>query len=175
MDARPGPNGASPGGTVQLLFDELCLRWVREADVVVQQNGTVAPTLVLLPREKEADEVAIRLDGLRGNLVERADALVAELRPQTDQHDPAGLVLMLEARLGVGTESPPAAVDTGHAGEGADGVVVYVSLGHPTLRRALGYRVHRPAAGPPSLVRLDADPPVEHFAWLDALLRPGSG
>lgn len=169
MDAHPRPDNLPPRGTVALLFDELCLRWAREADVIVQQSGELPTTLVLLPRDKAADEVAIRVDGLRGNLVERGPAIVAELRPQTDTHDPAGLVLMLEARLGVGDGPAPTAEES-HAGEGTDGAVVYVSLGVATLRRALGYRIRRSADGSRALVRLDDGPPLEHFTWLDALL-----
>lgn len=173
MDALPRPNGTSPRGTVAVLFDELCLRWAREADVVVQQTGALPATLVLLPRDKDADEVAIRIDGLRGNLLERSDAIVAELSPQAAPHDPAGLVLMLEARLGMddATSLPADAVVAEHSGSGTDGAVVYVSLGHPALRRALGFRVQRPVGAPATLVRLADDPPVEHFAWLDGLLR----
>ncbi|HVF19292.1 MAG TPA: hypothetical protein VNA14_03515 [Mycobacteriales bacterium] len=158
-------------GAIEVLFDELCLRWVREADVVVQQTGSLPATLVLLPRDKSVDEVAIRLEGLRGNLLERADALVAELRPQTDPHDPAGLVLMIEARLGVagGAADPGAA----HSGQGTDGAVVYVSLGHAALRRATALRVRRSPDGTTSLERTDVEAPVEHFAWLDALLSSG--
>jgi hypothetical protein len=127
------------------LFDELCLRWAREADVVYQQAGVVAPTLVVLPRDAAADEVAIRVDGLRGNLVERGPSVVDELRPAVAPYDPAGLVFMTEVR---------------------DGAVVYVTLG--SLRRALGLRVV--PGEPPSLTRAADDPPVEHFAWLDGLL-----
>ena len=158
---------------IAALFDELCLRWAREADVVLQQTGALPPTLVLLPRDVAADEVAIRIDGLRGNLVARADAIVSELRAQSAPHDPAGIVLMLEARLGVDGAAPlPAdAVVAEHSGAGTDGAVVYVSLGHPALRRALGFRVRRTAGAPATLVRTDDDPPVEHFAWLDRLLR----
>ncbi|HVE63141.1 MAG TPA: hypothetical protein VNB94_05010 [Mycobacteriales bacterium] len=169
MAAPIRPNGSSPKGTIDLLFDSLCLRWVREADVVVQQTGALPTTLILLPREKTADEVAIRLDGLRGNLVERSDAIVAELRPQTAVHDPAGLVLLLEARLGV-DGSATADPSEAHSGQGSDAAVVYVTLGRPGLRRALAFRVRHGAAGTSTIERLDADPPVEHFAWLDALL-----
>lgn len=159
---------------VAALFDELCLRWVREADVVVQQTGSLPATLVLLPRATDADEVAIRLEGLRGNLLERADALVAELRPQTDLHDPAGLVLMLEARLGVEDDagSDPAAEGSRTSGLGTDGAVVYTSLGRDGLRRATALRLRRSADGTTSLVRADVDPPEEHFRWIDQLLRP---
>ncbi len=132
------------------LFDALCLRWAREADLVVQQRGALAPTLVLLPRAAAADEVVIQVDGLRGNLVERADAIVAELRPATEPHDPAGLVFLTAVR---------------------DDVAVYVTLGRDGLRRALRFRLV-PAEGesPAHLERADDDPPVEHFSWLDALL-----
>ncbi len=162
-------------GTIDVLFDELCLRWVREADVVVQQTGALAATLVLLPRDKAVDEVAIRLEGLRGNLLERADALVRELRPQTDPHDPAGLVLMIEARLGIAAGDGAGGVTDGdatHAGQGSDGAVVYVSLGHPALRRTTALRVRRSPDGTTALERADVDAPVEHFSWLDALLTP---
>ena len=142
---------------VAALFDDLCLRWVREADVVFQQLGAVAPTLVVLPRDAAADEVAIRLDGLRGNLVERADAIVAELRPSVAPHEPAGLVFLTDARLGTLSATP-----------GADGVAVYVTLGVPELRRAIGLKVV--PGEPPALTRAADDPPVEHFSWLDALL-----
>ena len=142
---------------VAALFDELCLRWVREADVVFQQNGAVAPTLVVLPRDAAADEVAIRVDGLRGNLVDRAAGIVADLRPSVAPHDPAGLVFLTDARLGTGAATP-----------GADGVAVYVTLGTPELRRAIGLRIV--PGEPRTLARADSDPPVEHFSWLDALL-----
>lgn len=132
---------------VAALFDDLCLRWVREADVVFQQAGAVAPILVVLPRDAAADEVAIRLDGLRGNLVERADAILADLRPAVAPYDPAGLVFLTAVR---------------------DDVAVYVTLGQPALRRAIGLRVV--PGEPAALTRADTDPPVEHFAWLDALL-----
>ena len=144
---------------VAALFDELCLRWVREADVVFQERGAMAPTLVVLPRDAAADEVAIRLDGLRGNLVERAAAIVAELRPSVAPHEPAGLVFLTDARLGTAAAAP-----------GADGVAVYVTLGRPELRRAIGLRVV--PGEPRSLARADEDPPVELFSWLDALLGP---
>jgi hypothetical protein len=132
---------------VAALFDDLCLRWAREADVVYQQQGTVPPTVVVLPRDAAADEVAIRVDGLRGNLVERAAAIVSELRPAVTPYDPAGLVFMTEVR---------------------DHVIVYVTLGADPWRRAVGLRVV-PGA-PASLARADHDPPVDHFSWLDALL-----
>jgi hypothetical protein len=144
---------------VTRLFDDLCLRWAREADVVYQQQGTVAPTLVVLPRDAAADEVAIRVDGLRGNLAPRADAILADLRPVVAPYDPAGLVFLTELRLGAGP-----------AESGTDGVVVYVTLGTEALRRAVGLRVV--PGDPPSLARAETDPPVEPFAWLDALLRP---
>lgn len=142
---------------MERLFDDLCLRWVREADVVFQQNGAVAPTLVVLPRDVAADEVAIRVDGLRGNLVERAPAILDDLRPAVAPYDPAGLVFLTDLRLGTGAATP-----------GADGVGVYVTLGADPYRRALGLRVV--PGEPPALARADADPPVEHFSWLDALL-----
>jgi hypothetical protein len=143
--------------TVAELFDALCLRWEREADVTYQQTGAVAPTLVVLPRDAAADEVAIRLDGLRGDLASRSAALVAELRPAVAPHSPAGLVFLSEMRLGAGP-----------AESGTDGVGVYVTLGSAALRRAAGLRVV--PGTPPSLTRADTDPPVEAFAWLDALL-----
>jgi hypothetical protein len=133
--------------TVSDLFDDLCLRWAREADVVYQQTGAVVPTLVVLPRDAAADEVAIRVDGLRGNLVERAPAIVAELRPGVTPYDPAGLVFLTTIR---------------------DDVAVYVTLGAEPYRRATGLRVV--PGTPPSLARAETDPPVEHFAWLDTLL-----
>jgi hypothetical protein len=139
------------------LFDDLVLRWVREADVVFQQQGAVTPTLVVLPRDVAADEVAIRVDGLRGNLVERAGAILADLRPAVAPYDPAGLVFLTDVRLGTVANAP-----------GADGVAVYVTLGAPSLRRAVGLRIV--PGEPSSLARADADPPVEHFDWLDALL-----
>jgi hypothetical protein len=132
---------------VHALFDDLCLRWVREADVVYQQAGSLTPTLVVLPRDVTADEVAIRVDGLRGNLVERGAAVVEELRPTVAAYDPAGLVFLTDVR---------------------DGAAVYVTLGGEPFRRALGLRVV--PGEPPSLTRADDDPPVEHFAWLDSLL-----
>lgn len=144
---------------VAQLFDDLCLRWAREADVLFQQQGAVAPTLVVLPRDVSSDEVGIRLDGLRGNLLERADAIVAELRPAVAPHDPAGLVFLTAARLGTQAAAP-----------GVDGVAVYVTLGVPELRRAIGLRVV--PGEPAALARADVDPPVDHFSWLDALLAP---
>jgi len=135
---------------VAALFDDLVLRWVREADVVYQQNGAVTPTLVVLPRDAAADEVAIRVDGLRGNLLERAPAIVADLRPAVAPYQPAGLVFLTMVR---------------------DDVAVYVTLGQAALRRAVGLRVV--PGEPPTLTRAGEDPPVEHFSWLDALLGPG--
>ncbi len=134
-----------PGVTA--LFDDLCLRWLREADVLYQQQGAIVPTLVVLPRDVTADEVAIRVEGLRGNLLDRADAILADLRPTVAPYDPAGLVFLADVR---------------------DGAAVYVTLGHPDLRRAMGLRVV--PGEPRSLTRADDDPPVGHFAWLDALL-----
>jgi hypothetical protein len=143
------------------LFDQLCLRWAREADAVFHEAGAVAPTLILLPRDASKDEVAIRLDGLRGNLAERGPALVAELAPQAKPHDPAGLVFLAQLRIG----SP------GHADDsGDDPVMVYVSLGAAQWRRALAFGVRRPLTGPPGLERLDTDPDVSMFSWLDELL-----
>lgn len=138
---------ARVGEEIADLFDALCLRWVREADVVFQQSGAVPPTLVVLPRDAAADEVAIRVDGLRGNLVERSAAILDDLRPAVAPYDPAGLVLLLPVR---------------------DDYAVYVTLGGEPYRRALGLKVV--PGEPPTLTRADADPPVEHFAWLDALL-----
>lgn len=158
MDTPAAPNGSSATPTVAALFDQLCLRWAREADVVVQQEGSLAPTLVVLPRDKDADEVAIRLDGLRGNVSERGPALVAEIRPQTDPLEPAGLVLLMPMRLGTG-------------GAGPDGIAVYVTLGPRVLRRALGYVLDQRSDGVTSLRRTD-DPDPALFSWLDALLRP---
>lgn len=152
------PRTDAPSSSVTALFDQLCLRWAREADVIVQQEGSLAPTLVVLPRDKDADEVAIRLEGLRGNLAERGPALVAEIRPQTDPLSPAGLVLMVPMRLGPDGALP-------------DGVAVYVSLGHPQLRRALGYELDPRSDGVVTLRRA-ADPDPALFSWLDALLRP---
>jgi hypothetical protein len=161
MDTPAAPNGSSATPTVAALFDQLCLRWAREADVVVQQEGSLAPTLVVLPRDKDADEVAIRLDGLRGNLSEHGPALVAEIRPQTDPLDPRGLVLLMPMRLAA-------------AGAGPDGVAVYVTLGAPDLRRALGYLLDQRSDGTKTLRRTD-DPNPALFSWLEALLRRESG
>jgi len=131
------------------LFDDLCLRWAREADVVYQQTGALPPTLVVLPRDAAADEVAMRVDGLRGNLRERAAAILDDLRPAVAPHDPAGLVFLTEVK---------------------DGAAVYVTLGTEAFRRAIGLRV---VPGlPASLARADDDPDVSNFDWLDALLRP---
>ena len=132
------------------LFDQLCLRWAQEADVVAQQTGRLDPTLIVLPRDATADEVAIRLEGLRGNLPERADAILADLRPQVSAYDPAGLVFMSEVK---------------------DGAVIYVSLGAAPLRRVEGFRIVDGVDGVKHLERtgeLDATP----YAWLDALLTP---
>ena len=129
------------------LFDSLCLRWVREADVVFQQTGALPPTLVVLPRSVEADEVAIRVDGLRGNLSERSAAILDDLRPAVAPYDPAGLVFLTEVR---------------------DGAAVYVTLGAAPYRRALGLRVV--PGEPRTLARADEDPDVANFSWLDALL-----
>lgn len=145
--------------TVEELFEALCLRWAREADVVYQQTGAVPPTLVVLPRDAAADEVAIRVDGLRGDLASRSAAILADLRPAVAPHSPAGLVFLSEMRLGAGPLE-----------SGTDGVGVYVSLGSAALRRAVGLRVV--AGTPPSLTRAETDPPVAAFAWLDALLAP---
>ena len=133
--------------SVASLFDDLCLRWVREADVVFQQNGAVAPTLVALPRDAAADEVAIRVDGLRGNLVERSAAILDDLRPAVAPYDAAGLVVLTEVK---------------------DGAAVYVTLGADPFRRVVGLRVV--PGEPPSLARADTDPPLDAFTWLDALL-----
>ena len=131
------------------LFDALCLRWAREADVVFQQTGALPPTLVVLPRDAAADEVAIRVDGLRGNLAERSAAILADLRPVVAPYDPAGLVFLTEVR---------------------DGAAVYVTLGAEPLRRAVGLRVV--PGEPRSLARAEDDPDVANFSWLDALLAP---
>ena len=143
------------------LFDQLCLRWSREAELVLMETGTVAPTLVVLPRDATADEVAIRLDGLRGNLGERGPQLVGEIRPSVAPHYPAGLVFMAEMRLGTSADRP-----------GDDGLAVYVTLGSAAFRRALGYTVVRSeaAGGPSTLRRLEEDPDPAMFSWLDALL-----
>lgn len=129
------------------LFDELCLRWTREADVVYQQTGALPPTLVVLPRAVDADEVAMRLDGLRGNLAERSAAILDDLRPAVAPYDPAGLVFMTEVK---------------------DGAAVYVTLGAEPVRRAIGLRVV--PGEPASLARAAEDPDVANFSWLDALL-----
>jgi len=136
--------------TVAELFDQLCLRWAREADLAHQERGQTVPTLVVLPRDPAADEVAIQVDGLRGYLAERAPAILADLRPVVAPHDPAGLVFVTP--------------------NGVDGVAVYVTLGTTDLRRAVGLTV---VPGlPPSLTRAESDPDVEAFTWLDALLTP---
>ncbi|HEX8003416.1 MAG TPA: hypothetical protein VF519_12050 [Mycobacteriales bacterium] len=132
---------------IAALFDDLCLRWVREADVVFQQTGALPPTLVVLPRDAAADEVAIRVDGLRGELAARAGAILADLRPAVAPYDPAGLVFLTEVR---------------------DGAAVYVTLGAEPFRRALGLRVV--PGEPRSLARAAEDPDVANFSWLDALL-----
>jgi hypothetical protein len=132
------------------LFDDLCLRWAREADVVYQETGALPPTLVVLPRAVEADEVAIRLDGLRGNLRERSAAILDDLRPAVLPHDPAGLVFLTEVK---------------------DGAAVYVTLGSEAFRRAIGLRVV--PGMPASLARAGEDPDVSNFDWLDALLAAG--
>lgn len=138
--------------SVPELFDELCLRWVREADVVFQQTGALPPTLVVLPRDAAADEVAMRLDGLRGNLAERSAAILDDLRPAVAPYDAAGLVFLTEVK---------------------DGAAVYVTLGTEALRRAIGLRVV--PGEPRSLARADEDPDVANFSWLDALLeRPAT-
>lgn len=129
--------------------------------MLLMEAGSVAPTLVLLPRDATADEVAMRLDGLRGNLAERGPRLVEEIRPSAAPHDPAGLVFLTEMRLGTTAGAP-----------GADGVAVYVSLGSPAYRRALGYDLVRAPVGPATLRRRDEDPDVAMFSWLDALLTP---
>jgi len=141
-----------PRVTVAELFDALCLRWVREADVVFQQTGALPPTLVVLPRDKDADEVAIRVDGLRGNLAERSAAILTDLRPAVAAYDPAGLVFLTEVK---------------------DGAAVYVTLGAEPFRRALGMRVV--PGEPRTLARGDEDPDVANFSWLDALLAPPTG
>jgi hypothetical protein len=131
------------------LFDELCLRWAREADVVFQQAGALPPTLVVLPRSVADDEVAMRVEGLRGDLASRAAAILDDLRPAVAPYDPAGLVFMTEVR---------------------DGAAVYVTLGAEPFRRAIGLRVV--PGEPRSLARADEDPDVANFSWLDALLTP---
>ena len=147
--------------SVDDLFDQLCLNWAREADAVFHEAGTVAPTLILLPRDAAKEEVPIRLDGLRGNLAERGPALVGELASTAKGHDPAGLVFLAQLRIG----------SAGHADDSADDpVMVYVSLGTAQWRRALAFGVRRPLTGPAMLERLDTDPDVSMFSWLDALL-----
>jgi hypothetical protein len=148
------------------LFDQLCARWVREAELRLGDGGgEMAPVVVLLPRDVAADEVPIRLDGLRGNLADRGPALVEEIRPTAALHNPAGLVFIAQLRLG----ALPAL-----AGGDAT-VVVYVSLGAPAWRRAQAFAVRRPASGPATLSRLADDPEVGMFDWLDALLQPAVG
>ncbi|HVF79176.1 MAG TPA: hypothetical protein VNA28_12840, partial [Solirubrobacteraceae bacterium] len=124
----PAPDDS---GKLATLFDQLCVRWARELDLMVIELGRVFPTLVVLPRDATADEVAIRVEGLRGNLTERADAIVAELRPSVAEHDPAGLVFFSDMRLPDNT----------------DGIGLYVSLGGEPFRRALGYRIERDTTG----------------------------
>lgn len=136
--------------SVASLFDDLCLRWAREADVVFQQTGALTPTLVVLPRDAAADEVAIRLDGLRGHLASRADAILDDLRPAVAPYDAAGLVFLTEVK---------------------DGAAVYVTLGADPWRRAVGLRVV--PGEPRSLAKADEDPDVSNFSWLDSLLVPG--
>jgi hypothetical protein len=148
-------------GTVDELFDQLCVRWAREADVVFHEQGGLPPTLVLLPRDAAKDEVAIRLEGLRGNLAERGPAVVEEIRPTASLHDPAGLVFLAQMRLGAASD----------ADGGDDPIAVYVTLGAPQWRRALAFGVRRPLMGPATLERLDTDPDFAMFSWLDGLLR----
>lgn len=135
------------------LFDELCLSWAREADLLVQQAGSLAPTLVLLPRDPAAAEVAVRVEGLRGNLAERAGAILADLRPAVAPHQPAGLVFLADMRI-----APM-----------VDGAVVYVSLGTPDLRRLLAF-TPVPDADLTRLEPADTTLTADDFAWLDALL-----
>lgn len=144
------------------LFEQLCARWDREAELLTADGSLTSPIVVLLPKDAAADEVPIRLDGLRGNLAERGPALVDEIRPTAAQHDPAGLVFIAQLRLGA-LPALPGADDT---------VVVYVSLGAASWRKAHAFAVRRPLAGPVSLSRLPADPDVGMFDWLDALLQP---
>ncbi|MCA1823033.1 MAG: hypothetical protein ABR520_04095 [Mycobacteriales bacterium] len=141
------------GPSVAALFDQLCLRWAREVDLMVIEVGRVFPTLVVLPRDAAADEVAIRVEGLRGDLAARGAAIVAELRDTVAEHEPRGLVFFTEMRLP----------------DNSDGIGVYVTLGAPDFRRALGYQVVRDPAGLAHVERGD-DPPVAAFTWLDALL-----
>jgi hypothetical protein len=143
------------------LFDQLCLRWAHEAEAVFHEAGTLAPTLILLPRDVSKDEVPIRLDGLRGNIAERGPALVEELRPTANPHDPAGLVFLAQLRIGSAADAD---------GNSHDPVTVYVSLGSPRWRRALAFDVRPSLMGPPNLARAATDPDVSLFSWLDELL-----
>lgn len=144
------------------LFDQLCAGWAREAELLLDDAGALQPVVVLLPRDAAADEVPIRLDGLRGNLAERGPAIVEEIRPTAAQHDPAGLVFIAQLRLGALPALP-----------GADPtVVVYVSLGAPAWRRATAYAVRRGITGPATLTALPDEADTEMFVWLDALLQP---
>ncbi|MEP7054371.1 MAG: hypothetical protein ABI912_03910 [Actinomycetota bacterium] len=158
----PQTSERAEGGGPSDLFDQLCARWDRETELLVAEGTANSPIVVLLPRDADADEVPIRLDGLRGNLAERGPALVAEIRPTAAQHDPAGLVFIAQLRLGA-LPALPGADET---------VVVYVSLGAPAWRRAHAFAVRRPLTGPVKLSRLPDDPDVGMFDWLDALLQP---
>lgn len=141
------------------LFDQLCARWTREAELLLADDSA-SPIVVLLPRDPAADEVPIRLDGLRGNLAERGAALVADIAPTAAKHDPAGLVFIAALRLGA-LPALPGADET---------VVVYVSLGNPAWRRARAFAVRRPLTGPAALIPLADHPDTDMFSWLDALL-----
>lgn len=151
---------ADPTSPAATLFDQLCARWVSEAELRLGAVETMSPVVVLLPRDANADEVSIRLDGLRGNLADRGPALVEEIRPTAAQHHPAGLVFIAALRLGALPALP--GVD--------ETVVVYVSLGSAPWRRAHAFAVRRPVAGPATLSALVGDPDVGMFEWLDALL-----
>lgn len=142
------------------LFDQLCARWAREAELLAGEGGLSSPVVVLLPRDAAADEVPIRLDGLRGNLAERGPALVREIQPTAAEHDPAGLVFLAQLRLGA-LPALPGSDDT---------VVVYVSLGSAAWRRATAFAVRRPVGGPVTLTALPDGADASMFAWLDALL-----
>jgi hypothetical protein len=144
------------------LFDQLCARWAREAELLVRDGDLSSPIVVLLPRDVEADEVPIRLDGLRGNLTERGPAVVEEILPTARQHQPAGLVFIAQLRLGA-LPALPGADDT---------VVVYLSLGSAAWRRSSAFAVRRPAAAAVTLVPLGEPPDPSTFSWLDALLAP---
>ncbi|MEO6715487.1 MAG: hypothetical protein ABIM89_18965 [Mycobacteriales bacterium] len=151
---------SEPTQTQTQLFDQLCARWAREAELLVGEGNLASPIVVLLPRDVNADEVPIRLEGLRGNLAERGPALVAEILPTARDHEPAGLVFIAQLRLG-GLPALPGADDT---------VVVYVSLGAAAWRRARAYAVRRPLGGPVTL-DAEADPADSSmFSWLDELL-----